>query len=134
MNLPSQTQAAALARYGAVKVTTANPGNLLVMLYDGLLRFLREARAAIEKKERSRAGERMSRANAIIVHLVETLDPSHSPDLCARLQPLYLFWMAHLLRANIDQDTTKLDELIGMVLPLRDAWAKAVAEVNGAKR
>ena len=48
MNLPSQ---AALARYGAVKVTTASPAHILVMLYDGLLRFLRDAQAAMAAKE-----------------------------------------------------------------------------------
>jgi flagellar protein FliS len=85
------------------------------------------------QKDRRRAGERISRAHAVVAHLLETMDPSHNPDLCARLQPLYVFCMSHLLKANIEQDATKLDELIRIFTPLRDAWAAAVAEVNRAK-
>ena len=129
MNLPSQ----ALARYGAVKVTTASPGHLLVMLYDGLLRFLREGEAAMQRKERGKAGEKVSRAHAILVHLLETLDPTHNPQLCAHLQPLYLFCMQHMLKANLEQDPTKLAELVRILVPLRDAWASAVAQVAAGK-
>ena len=53
-----------LSRYGAVQVTTSTPGQILVMLYDGLFRFLGEARAALVAKERARAGERIGRAHA----------------------------------------------------------------------
>src|SRR5579884_2100577 len=104
MNLPSH---AALARYAAVKVTTANPGQLLVMLYDGLLRFLREAQAAMRADDRARAGERISRAHAILEHLMAGLDPTHAPELCDRLRSLYVFCMHHLVRANLDRDPVK---------------------------
>jgi flagellar protein FliS len=124
MNLPSH---AALARYGAVKVTTSTPGNLLVMLYDGLLRFLREAEAAMVAKERRKCGEKLSRANAILAELLGTLDPTHNPALCANLQNLYIFCMNHLLKANIQQKPEMLGEIINVLTPLRDAWAKAVA-------
>ena len=126
MNLPSH---AALARYGAVKVTTSTPGNLLVMLYDGLLRFLREAEAAMIAKERRKCGEKLSRANAIIAELLGTLDPTHNPELCANLQQLYLFCMNHLLKANIQQNPEMLGEIITVLTPLRDAWAKAVGSL-----
>ena len=131
MNLPSH---AALARYGAVKVTTVSPGHLLVMVYDGLLRFLREGQAAMEKKDRKKAGEQISRASAILAHLLETLDPSHNAALCAHLQPLYLFCMQHLLRANLEQDPTKVAALVRILVPLRDAWASAVAQLAAETR
>ncbi|HZU81969.1 MAG TPA: flagellar export chaperone FliS [Polyangiaceae bacterium] len=125
MNLPTH---AALARYGAVKVTTANPGQILVMLYDGLLRFLREAQAAMAAKDRGKAGERISRAHAIIAYLLGTLDPSHAPALCKNLQSLYVFCMQRLLSANLEQDVAKLADVVRVLTPLRDAWTKAVAE------
>ena len=126
MNLPSQ---AALARYGAVKVTTSSPGQLLVMLYDGLLRFLREAQAAMIAKDRCKCGEKLSRANAILAELLGTLDPSYNPQLCATLQPLYIFCMNHLLKANIQQKPEMIGEIIVVLTPLRDAWAKAVGSL-----
>jgi flagellar protein FliS len=126
MNLPTQV---ALARYGAVKVTTANPGQILVMLYDGLLRFLREAQTAMAAKDRAKAGERISRAHAIIAYLLNTLDATHSPALCKNLQSLYVFCMQRLLNASMEQDVAKLADVVRLLSPLRDAWTTAVAEV-----
>lgn len=131
MNLPSQ---AALARYGAVKVTTASPAAVLVMLYDGLLRFLRDAQAAMIAKERGRAGEKLSRANAILSHLLGSLDSEKAPELCARLQAIYLFCMNTILKANIGQDPSKIDDIIRVLSPLREAWVTAAAEVALAKK
>jgi flagellar secretion chaperone FliS len=131
MSLPTH---AALARYGAVKVTTASPGQLLLMLYDGLLRFLREAQAAMIAKDRKRAGERVSRAHAILAELLGTLDPSQSPELCQRLQGVYSFCMQHVVRANVEQSPEKLGVVLAILSPLRDAWVSAVAEVAAAPR
>jgi flagellar protein FliS len=126
MNLPTH---AALSRYGAVKVTTSSPAQLLVMLYDGLIRFLREAQTAMAARQKGKAGERLSKANAILQHLLSSLDVEKAPVLCARLQAVYLFCMDHVLKANLAQDPTKIDEIIKVVAPLRDAWATAAAEV-----
>lgn len=131
MNLPTQ---AAIARYGAVKVTTANPGQILVMLYDGLLRFMREAQAAFAAKERARAGERISRSLAILENLLTTLDPTHAPELCERLQSLYLFSIQRLVRANVEGNPEMVGEIIRVLTPLRDAWSTAVADLASASR
>ncbi len=131
MNLPTQV---ALARYGAVKVTTANPGQILVMLYDGLLRFLREAQGAFVAKERAKAGERISKSLAILDQLLVSLDPKHAPDLCAKLQSLYVFCIQHLVRANLEQNPEMVGEVVRVLSPLRDAWSTAVLEVASAPR
>jgi flagellar protein FliS len=131
MNLPTQ---AALARYGAVKVTTANPGQILVMLYDGLMRFLREAQAAFVAKDPGRAGERVSRSLAIIEQLLTSLNPQHAPELCQRLEALYLFCIQRLVRANVEQNADLVAEVIRVLSPLRDAWATAVADLAAAPR
>ncbi len=131
MNAPTRLpNQAALARYAAVKVTTASPGQILVMLYDGLLRFLREAHAAIEAKVPAKVGERIGRALKIIENLLTSLDPKHSPLLCERLQALYVFCMQHLVRANIEQSAEKIDDVIRLLSPLRDAWSTAVVQVS----
>ena len=131
MNLPTQ---AAIARYGAVKVTTANPGQILVMLYDGLLRFMREGQAAIVAKERARAGERIGRSLAILEQLLTGLNPAHAPELCERLQALYVFSIQRLVRANVEQNAEMVGEIIRVLTPLRDAWSTAVAELASAPR
>lgn len=131
MNLPTQ---AAIARYGAVKVTTANPGQILVMLYDGLLRFLREAQSAFVAKERARAGERISRSLAILEQLLAGLNPEHAPELCEKLQALYLFCIQRLVRANVEQNPEMVGEVVRVLTPLRDAWSTAVTELGSGPR
>jgi flagellar protein FliS len=126
MNTPSHM---ALARYGTVKVTTSSPGQLLLMLYDGLFRFLREAQAAMVSKDRARAGGRLGRAQAILGYLLATLDTQHAPDLCDKLQGLYSFSSTHLLKANIEQSPAKIGEVIQILGPLQGAWVEAVASV-----
>ncbi len=130
MNLPTQ---AALARYGAVKVTTASPGQILVMLYDGLLRFLRDAQSAMATNDRGHAGERIGRTLAILEYLLAGLNPAVAPELCENLQALYVFSMRHLVRANLEQSSEKVAEIVTLLTPLRDAWSTAVAELAAPK-
>ena len=117
-----------LSRYGAVQVTTSSPGQILVMLYDGLFRFLGEARAALVARDLARVGERISRSHAILDLLASTLDPAHAPELCDNLQALYLFCMARLVEANIQKDPARIDEVLRVLAPLRDAWREVVTK------
>ncbi len=123
-----------LAKYGAVQVTTCTPGQLLVMLYDGLFRFLGEAQTAIRAKERARAGERIGRAHSILEMLASTLDPAYSPELCDNLHGLYLFCMSKVVAANVQQDAEKLGEVLRVLTPLRDAWREAVIKAPSPTR
>ena len=116
---------AAAARYKGVAVTTCSPGQLLVMLYDGILRFCTEAKVAIEKKDRARAGERIGRAHEIVSHLTATLDPSHAPELADNLMAVYGFCVRRLLEANLEQNAAKLVEVVNAILPIREGFAEA---------
>jgi flagellar protein FliS len=130
MNMPVQR---VLAKYGAVKVTTANPGQILVMLYDGLLRFLRDASDSMRAKNRARAGERISQSMAIVRQLLGDLDSTHAPELCDNLRALYIFCMKHLLEANLEQNSAKIDDVIRLLSPLHEAWVEAVAQTSRAR-
>jgi flagellar protein FliS len=117
-----------LGRYGAVKVTTCTPGQLLLMVYDALFRFLREATVAFETKDRSRSSERINRSHQLLEQLFLALDPSISPTLCDKLGPLYVFCMRHVLEANVHQDPTRIAEIIQILTPLREAFGVAVEQ------
>jgi flagellar protein FliS len=73
---PHLNVSAAAARYRGVQVVTCNPLQLLVMLYDGAIRFIGEAEAAITAGDRARVGDRIGKAHAILEELVATLDRS----------------------------------------------------------
>ena len=111
--------------YKRVHVTTAAPGDLVVMLYDGLIRFTRTAQRAIQAQLYSDAGEAIDKALAIIAHLQDSLREDVSAELVSGLDTTYFAWMRILLRANIERDVELLDELVGQMAELRDAWRDA---------
>ena len=118
-----------IARYRTVQLKTSSPADLLLLLYDGLLRFIGEARVAMVKGDRAVTGERISRAHAILDELSATLNPKADAVLCERLFALYQFSMSRLLDANMKQTPDLLDEVIRVLSPLRDAW-RVAAESN----
>ena len=123
--------AVALNRYKQVQVRTSSPGDILVMLYDGLIKFLEEAKAATVADDRARAGERIGRAHAILAELTATLDHDKAPELCERLEGVYGFCMGHLLEANLHRDPEKIDACIRILTPIRDAFKVAVSQQAG---
>ncbi len=119
---------AAAQRYQAVQVKTASPGDILVMLYDGVFRFLGEAKSAIERDDRARAGERIDRSHAILTELAAGLNRSAAPELCDRLEGVYGFCMSRLVEANLTRDAAKLDEVLRVLAPIREGFKEAVRQ------
>jgi flagellar secretion chaperone FliS len=85
MNPNINNISSAAARYRGVQVKTCSPLQLLVMLFDGAIRFIGEAESAMAAKDRARAGERIGKAHAIIAELAATLDRDQAPELCDNL-------------------------------------------------
>lgn len=117
---------AAINRYKSVQVTTCSPGELLLLLYDGLFRFLGEAAVALRKNDLATAGERISRSHEILGELVCGLNPAIAPELCANLEGLYFFSMTRIVEANLQKDPARIDDVLRILSPLREAWTIAV--------
>jgi flagellar protein FliS len=109
--------------YKEQAVLTAPPGRLVVMLYDGALRFLFQSATALREGNYARGAERMSKAEAIIDELLSTLDMS-AGEVAERLQSLYFFSKRNLLEARLERSAEKVDEVAGIMRELRDAWAQ----------
>jgi flagellar protein FliS len=120
------------ARYKSVQVQTCSPGQLVVMLFDGAMRFTREAEAAMKAKDRARAGERISKAHAVIEELAATLDAEAAPEVAENLGALYFFCMRELVRANLTQDPALLADIVEIIRPIREGFAEAVAAAKNA--
>ncbi|MBX3206273.1 MAG: flagellar export chaperone FliS [Labilithrix sp.] len=119
--------AAAASRYRGVQLNTASPAQLVVMLYDGMLRFVGEADEALAQDARARAGDRIGRAIAIVDELAATLDPEHAPELAENLIALYGFCKRRLFDANLSRDRAALADVVAALTPLREAWASVAA-------
>jgi flagellar protein FliS len=123
----------ALIQYKKTSINTRSRGRILLMLYDGAIRFLEQARVAIDQKRPDLRGERISRAHAIISELNLTLDHEVAPELCANLERLYLYMLNQITDANRTSDPQKLDLVIELLKDLRGAWQEAVQQAeNGA--
>jgi flagellar secretion chaperone FliS len=118
----------AVGQYKATHVETASPAKLLVLLYDGALRFMRQAESAAQAGEIARRGMALGRAHAIVSELQATLQPEHAPELCAELDRLYGFVLDRITESNVKADAEPLGPAIRVMEQLRTAWAQIAAE------
>ena len=112
--------------YQETAVTTQNQGKLIVMLYDGAIKFLRMAIREIEAKNPEAKGEYISRAIDIIFELNTVLDMEAGGEVAMNLRKLYLFMGQHLTKANVQQDIGKIEEVIKLLEELNQSW-KAIS-------
>jgi flagellar protein FliS len=113
--------------YKQQSILTAPPGRLVVMLYDGCVRFLFQSAYAMREGNRKVAQERLRRAEAIIDELRITLDHDKGGQIAANLDALYGFSRSHLIKAWTEQDADKIDEVSRLMAELRDAWAQVAS-------
>lgn len=127
-----------MAAYAAPKsyqlndILTAPPGRLIVLLYDGAGRFLRQAAAAMRAGDIQRSNSSMQRAEAIINELLVTLNYDEGGDIAASLRDVYLFCRRQLGEARIERDAEKVDEVVALLAELREAWAQIDPTTNAA--
>jgi flagellar protein FliS len=105
---------------------------LVVMLYDGALRFVGQAEAvAADKRARSRA---CSRAIAIITELQHTLNVREGGDVAAELDRLYSFMHGRLIDVTMKGDTSALDDVRKVLITLRDGWSQVATGTGSATK
>jgi flagellar protein FliS len=117
------------AAYRRGEVMAATPGQLVVLLYDGARRFLRQATVAMRDGEIERAHTTLRYAERIIRHLDGTLDFEQGA-LAQRLHTIYQLHLTHLHAARMSQDPAKIEEVGELLGELREAWSQVVAEVE----
>jgi len=120
--------------YRRMAVETRSPMELVVMLYDGALRFLEEARGAIARRDVAARAEAVSRALAILTELQGTLDVKQGGEIADRLDGLYAFSISRLLDLTAKQDATAIDDIVKVLKPLRDSWAQLAQPGAAAAR
>jgi flagellar secretion chaperone FliS len=113
--------------YKESAVLTAPPERLVVMLYDGIRRFLFQAAAAMREGNIELSNNRLQRAEAIIDELDHTLDMSQG-EVAERLRALYQFSRRHLMQARLRRSPEMVDEAATLLDTLGDAWR----EIAGA--
>jgi flagellar protein FliS len=114
--------------YRRTEAQSASPMQLVVMLYDGALRFLTEARTAHASGDLARRADALRHVAAILAECHSTLDLEQGGAVAAELDRLYSYMSARLLDVTLKRDATAIDEIHRLMTPLRHAWAEAAAQ------
>ena len=123
-----------LDSYRQTQAQSRTPVELVVMLYDGALRFMAAARAAIERRDIPARREALSRTLAIISELQSTLKLEEGGELAASLDALYGYANLQLLEAAARNDVKPVDEVRRVFEILRDAWGQIAAPAAAGSR
>jgi len=112
--------------YFSTHVATTDQGQLLLMLYDGALKFLAQAREKMLERDMAGKGILISRAIDIINELASSLNMDKGGTLAENLNNLYFLCTTRLLQANAKLDAQQLDSVVGILSGLRSAYAQIV--------
>jgi flagellar protein FliS len=115
----------AARRYRQTQATTASREEILLMLYDGALRFLDEAVDAFRRADPAAAGGRIGKVLAIVAELQGALDYRASAELCRTLDSLYMYITQRLLEANQHRSVRHLEEVRELLASLHATWRDA---------
>lgn len=112
-------------QYQNNQVQTASPEKILIMLYDGAIRFCRQAIQAMDDGDKAVQAEKISRTMAIVCEFANTLDHEIGGEIAADLDALYSFITRELTRANLEGDRKALETVDDLLSGLRETWVEA---------
>lgn len=110
--------------YFQTQVTTTTQGDLLIMLFDGCIKFLRQAKESMAAKDYAKKGILISKALDVVAELQSSLNPQKGGEVAENLRKLYLLCSTKLLMANMRMDQNLVDEVINMLSGIRDAFSQ----------
>jgi flagellar secretion chaperone FliS len=120
--------------YKDVKYGSATPEKLLLMVYDGAIKFLKTAKFLREKDQETKAQVQLFKACDCVAELLATLNYDAAPEVAASLQRVYLYILEGL-RLSIKNGTNKeIDEGMQMLGSLKATWEEALSVAQTAQQ
>lgn len=111
-------------------ILTATPEQLHLMLYDGAIRYALQARDAIEQKKFDVSYERLTRAQRIMLEMLNGLNYDVNRELCNRMASIYDFIYRKLLDGNLERNIAHIDDAVRVLRIERETWQLLVDKVN----
>lgn len=115
-------------RYKEVAVNTANPLQLVVMLYDAAILSLQKARTHIKNKDIEGRSRAINHCISIISELQSCLNLKEGGEIASSLDRLYDYMKRRIFKANVEQSVQPLEEIEGLLENLCSAWRELVAK------
>ena len=121
------------AQYKNTQIQTATPGQLILLLYEGGIKFCKLAKGSIEENNIMNANNYIIKAQDIVSELMSSLDMKSGIEIANNLYSLYDYMLTRLIDANLKKDVDALDEVQKLLEELRDSWKIAVKNTGGVK-
>lgn len=126
MNMNAQ----AYNQYKKASVETVPAEKLLLMLYEGALKNINNAKKAIEANDINQAHQQIIKAEDIIIELMSTLNMDY--DISHKLISLYEYLLNELVQANAKKDISKLELVEEFLSDLKNTWEEAIKQLKSA--
>lgn len=110
--------------YQSNQVTTATPAELTLMLYNGAIKFIKQAKGAIEIKNYARAHELCLKVQNILYELLSTLNKEY--PIAQDFEKMYDYMLRRTVEANMRKDVAILTEVEDFFVQFRDTWKEAM--------
>lgn len=117
-------------QYRKSAVNGASPLQLVVMLYDGALRFMEAGRHAMLRKEVYSQNENLTKAQRIVSELLSTLDMQQGGEVAKNLSAIYTYVYDRLVEANIEDKPELIEECTTIFSELRESWVELEAKTR----
>jgi len=113
-------------QYTNVQISTVDRGKLLLMMYDGGINFLKHAKDGLVNKDIVKFCRFLSKAQAIIAELMNTLDFEKGGTIARDLDRLYDFMLFYLTEANLQKDPNKVQRVINLLETIASAYREII--------
>jgi flagellar protein FliS len=120
-------------QYRQTQVTTVDKGRLIILLYEGGIKCLREAIQAQTDGDISAKAGFINRTLDIITELSQSLNLQDGGEIARTLKRIYQFWIDHLIKAKVGRDVQPLEDVAGMMASLVEAWQAVCSDVEAAR-
>lgn len=110
--------------YRQNSVLTASPLQLVIMLYDGALRFLHAAKEAMARKDLYEQNANLQKAQSILTELSAGVDTTKGGELAENLLGLYSYCFNEIVEANLVDKVENIDRCIAVLSQLRESWSE----------
>ncbi len=114
-------------KYKETQIKTANQGKLIVMLYDGAIKFLNQSKESIDANKIEEAHNKITRTQDIIMELILSLHLEAGP-IAKKLYNLYLYMNQRLMEENMYKKKDPIDEVLKLLIDLKEVWDQIASQ------
>jgi flagellar protein FliS len=109
-------------QYREIHLVSSSPGETVLMLYDGAIRFVKEAAGKIAESNIPAKLQLLEKAEKIIEYLTSCVNRENGGEIARNLQSLYGYMLVRLTEANLYNDVAKLEEIVRLLGTVREGW------------